>query len=256
MSASDPAASARLRAHADYYRAVDGPIGGRDRFEWFDRAYFSGVSGARVLEIGCGEGSLLELIRARGNDVRGVDISESGVARAKAKSIQCVLADASNERLPYEDASFDAVVTLETIEHVENPHRMIWEIKRVLKEDGMLLISIPGEKVHHPFIYPGLFSKKNFVEFLECNGLKVRSVRGWGQAPLWDTWQRSKTRSGMPMVRVLARMVHYLGRKRNVLMRKHLGTPLRWAYTMNFECVSLKRERTRVEEVAALTTPL
>lgn len=243
-----------LESHRDYYQNVDGPIGGDSRFQWVAATFFKNVRGRRILEIGCGEGSLLKML-ADGNEVRGADISRSGAEKARAKGIPCHCLDASNEPLPYPDGYFDAVVTLETIEHVENPHRMIWEIKRVLKDGGELLISIPGERVHHPFVYPGLFTRKNFSEFLRLNALPVQKFAGWGQAPLLDHWSKRVEACGNPAARLLARAVYWIGRKRNLVMRKRLGTPLRWAFCVNFLCRNEKKPLTRVEEVARQTTP-
>ena len=241
-------------SHKDYYKDVEGPIGGGERFEWVARNFFADTRGKRILEIGCGEGSLLRMLSGR-NDVYGVDISESGVEKTRAKGIPCEHADASNEPLPYADGFFDIAVTLETIEHVENPHRMLWEIKRVLKEGGTLLISIPGEKVYHPFIYPGLFTRKNFTEFLESNGFQVSAAKGWGQAPLWAHWSRRQAQKNVPWLNVLVRLVYYVGRKRNLLMRKRFGTPLGDAYCLNFVCRNSKTGISRIEEVASQTTP-
>ena len=241
-------------SHRDYYKNVDGPIGGGERFEWVARNFFKDTRGKRILEIGCGEGSLLQMLSDR-NEVYGVDISESGVEKTRRKGIPCEHVDASNETLPYTDGFFDVVITLETIEHVENPHRMLWEIKRVLKENGMLLISIPGEEVYHPFIYPGLFTKKNFTEFLGSNGLNVTGVKGWGQAPLWAHWSKRQSDKNDPWTRAFVSLVYYLGRKRNMFMRNQFGTPLANAYCLNFTCTNLKTRTSRIEEVAAQTTP-
>lgn len=241
-------------AHKDYYSGVDGPIGGDDRFKWVAETFFKDVRGKKILEIGCGEGTLLKMLRAQ-NEVFGVDISESGVSKTRLKGIECHHADASNERLPFDDASFDVAITLETIEHVENPHRMIWEIRRVLKKDAHLLISIPGEKVYHPFIYPGLFSRKSFSLFLAQCGLDIQSIKGWGQAPLMSHLHR-KLRDGGSASKQIAAVIYYLGRKRNLLMRKWTGTPLSTAYCLNFWCKLRGQDLSRIEEVAHQTTPL
>ena len=244
-----------VKAHELYYSHITGPIGGRDRFEWVARVFFKNIAGKKILEIGCGEGSLLELI-SKNNEVYGVDISSSGVEKTKKKGIPCHLADASNERLPYEDNFFDIVISLETIEHVENPHRMVWEIKRILKDQGTFLVSIPGSKVVHPFIYPGLFSRKNFSEFLEQNYFEIEKVTGWGQSPMLSHWEKKTREKGSGFGHILADIVYYIGRKRNLLMRKRFGTPLSRAYCVNFLCTNIKTRISRVEEVAARTTPL
>ena len=241
-------------SHKDYYANVEGPIGGDDRFRWVFSKFFGAVQGQRILEIGCGEGSLLKLLKTS-NQVYGVDISESGVLKTQQKGIECHHADASNEALPFEEGFFDTVITLETIEHVENPHRMLWEIKRVLKKNGTLLISIPGERVYHPFIYPGLFTRKNFSEFLISNGLRIEKIQGWGQAPLLSHWVKRVRDGKDPLLNILANIVFYIGRKRNLFMKKYFGTPLRYTYCMNFLCTHLGTTVSRVEEVASQTTP-
>ncbi len=243
-----------LESHKDYYSGVDGPIGGDERFRWVASSFFKDARGQKILEVGCGEGSLLQMIRA-GNEVHGVDISQSGVDKTRAKSIPCHCLDASNEPLPYADGFFDTAITLETIEHVENPHRMLWELKRILKQGGTLVISIPGERVYHPFVYPGLFSRKNFSEFLRANGFVIEQVAGWGQAPLLDHWVRGVREGKNGALKGLAELVYWIGRKRNLLMRKRLGTPLRWAFCLNFICRNEKKSLSRVEEVARQTTP-
>lgn len=241
-------------SHKDYYQSVEGPIGGDERFRWVAQNFFKNVRNKKILEIGCGEGSLLKLLR-EGNEVFGVDIAQSGVERTREKGIECFHLDASNETLPFQDGFFDVAITLETIEHVENPHRLLWEIKRVLKDNGTLLISIPGEKVHHPFIYPGLFTKKNFSEFLSLNGFKIERTAGWGQAPLASHWSARVRQEGGKFLNFIADILFYIGRKRNLLMKKRLGTPLAYAYCLNFLCVNVKMTMSRVEEVARQTTP-
>ena len=254
MTTNQPIHESFKDSHKNYYEHVDGPIGGRDRFEWAWKRFFSTTEGQKILEIGCGEGSLLQMLAPR-NEAHGVDISASGVERTRAKGIPCHLADASNEVLPYNDGDFDIVITLETVEHVENPHRMLWEIKRVVKEGGRLLISVPGERVYHPFIYPGLFTKTNFSEFLRLNGFEIQEVAGWGQAPLLNHWSRRVEGTTNRLIRWLAGVVFYLGRKRNLLFRKRLGTPMRWAYTVNFWCINHKKVVSRIEEVARESSP-
>src|SRR3989338_10092907 len=112
------------KAHENYYQNVEGPIGGSERFEWIFQTFFGQTQGQKILEIGCGEGSLLALLSTK-NKVYGADISSSGVEKTREKGITCYLSDASNEPLPFADSFFDTVICLETIEHVENPHRMI-----------------------------------------------------------------------------------------------------------------------------------
>ena len=91
------------KAHENYYQNVEGPIGGSERFEWIFQTFFEQTQGQKILEIGCGEGSLLALLSTK-NKVYGADISSSGVEKTREKGITCHLSDASNEPLPFDDS--------------------------------------------------------------------------------------------------------------------------------------------------------
>lgn len=94
--------------------------------------------GAQLLDLGCGyNGGLLTVL---GDDItsgEGIDIS----VNPKLKLIQGRV----DVKLPFPDRSFDAVTALAIIEHVENPTRMLREIRRVLKPGGRMLITTPAK---------------------------------------------------------------------------------------------------------------
>ena len=108
------------------------------------------VSGKRVLDAACGEGYGSRLLSAHASHVTGLDISEQAVAHARdrypAENLAFECGDAS--RLPFEDASFEVVVSFETLEHLEQQDRLLAEFRRVLRPDGFLLISSPDRKTY------------------------------------------------------------------------------------------------------------
>lgn len=95
---------------------------------------------SKVLDIGCGSGVMAEKIKLLGHDVEGIDISEEAIEKLKEKNIDGKVVDV-NKDLPFKDASFDIVWCSDLIEHVQSPGFLLDEIHRVLKKDGILLLT-------------------------------------------------------------------------------------------------------------------
>jgi SAM-dependent methyltransferase len=169
-------------AYRDYYEEAPEPAFHQPRYRWTVETFLADAAGKAVLEIGCGDGGCIDLLRETSR-VAGVDASETGVARCRARGLPVVLADVSTDRLPFEPDSFDAVVCLETLEHLANPQHALDEITRVLRPGGRLVCSIPNPRIGHPYLYPGLFTFENFRRFLEQNGFVIERVAPWGWAP-------------------------------------------------------------------------
>lgn len=101
--------------------------------------------GKRVLDIACGEGFGANLLANSASFVLGVDRDGSAVTNAKYQHVKdnlnfCV---GTCEEIPCQDASFDIVVSFDTLEHVTNHERFLAEIKRVATPEGLFLISTP-----------------------------------------------------------------------------------------------------------------
>lgn len=96
----------------------------------------------KLLDIGCYEGLFLYEARKFGWDCTGVEPHIGGAKHAREKLklnvIQTVLNDAD-----FEDSYFDIVTILATLEHVPDPSSTLDEIRRIINEDGLLLISVP-----------------------------------------------------------------------------------------------------------------
>jgi len=166
-------------AHRKYYEA--GGYSG-DRYAWTVQMFLPGCKGKRILEVGCGTGKLLELLFPE-NEVSGVDASEDGIAACRSRGILAHCMDASSEPLPYPDEWFDAVICLETFEHMPNPYYALMEVRRVLKRDAKLICSVPNPNWGHIMLYPGLFEYKSFCQFLEQCGFQILRVEPWEWAP-------------------------------------------------------------------------
>lgn len=98
--------------------------------------------GKRVLDLGCRSGALTRHF-LDGNEVVGLDVDAAALAKAAERGITPVRGDVE-EPLPFEDASFDAVVAGELLEHLRFPDALVAEIRRVLRPRGVLAGSVPN----------------------------------------------------------------------------------------------------------------
>jgi SAM-dependent methyltransferase len=109
------------------------------------------VAGKRVLDAACGEGYGTSLLASAAASVLGADVSRDAVAHASeryaAGNVRFVAASVT--RLPLADASVDAVVSFETVEHLMEQREMLAEFRRVLAPSGILVISSPNRPVYN-----------------------------------------------------------------------------------------------------------
>jgi SAM-dependent methyltransferase len=98
--------------------------------------------GKRVLDLGCRSGALTRHF-LEGNTVVGLDVDPAALEKAAALGIEPVQANVE-DGLPFEDASFDAVVAGELLEHLQFPDALVAEIRRVLRAGGVLAGSVPN----------------------------------------------------------------------------------------------------------------
>lgn len=97
--------------------------------------------GARILDVGCGDGFHLELLRRYGDDswvLEGVDVDRRAVEAAWVRGLAVHHGDLAHTELS-EDA-YDVVYTLQTVEHVANPAEFLRSINRILKPGGRLVV--------------------------------------------------------------------------------------------------------------------
>jgi len=135
--------------------------------------------GRRVLDIACGEGygSFLMTDVWGASSVAGVDISHEAIDNARrlfgSPRIEYFQQAAEQVDQLFEPASFDLVVSLETIEHLADPRPVLEKIRRLLKPDGIIVISCPndnwyyrGENDKNPF-HQRKYTFQEFVDLTE-----------------------------------------------------------------------------------------
>ncbi len=157
----------------------------------------------RVLDLGCGNGSLSQIITQQGYKVVGVAESESGFKFASRSFPNCHFIQSSIYNLPYTqlENSFDIVIASEVIEHLFCPGELIKAAKKCLKPNGQLILTTP----HHGYFknivlavsgkmdkrfttlwdggYIKVFSVKTLTTLLESEGLSNINFKFAGRFP-------------------------------------------------------------------------
>jgi SAM-dependent methyltransferase len=95
----------------------------------------------RLLEVGSAAGGLLQHARERGWTVRGIELSQAAVERARGLGLDVTQGDLESARLP--DAAFDLVYLGDVLEHVPDCRAVLAEVARVLAPDGFLVLRGP-----------------------------------------------------------------------------------------------------------------
>ncbi len=113
--------------------------------------------GDKILEIGCGIGSIVYKLGQKGYDVTGIDISREAIAYGLEKYGQIHLEVQVAENLPFEDESFDIVLSFDLFEHIAAIDLHIGEVRRVLRAGGYYLFQTPNK--YSNAIYETLWTK-------------------------------------------------------------------------------------------------
>jgi SAM-dependent methyltransferase len=148
-------------------------------FDWHEQpGYYRDVTRHfartdKLLDIGCGSAWLAEHF----DDYTGVDASPEAAERAAAKGRHVIAVDA-NEPLPFDDATFDAVILKDLLEHLLDPVAAVREARRVLKPGGRAFASSPDAQrwVWDDYTHVRPFSRKSFRLLFRDQGFEVETV--------------------------------------------------------------------------------
>jgi SAM-dependent methyltransferase len=167
---------------------------------------------ATVLEAGCGWGTNLEALEAAGYRVTGLDVSRRMLDRLDRTDRRLIEADLS-QGLPDHPPTYECVLALDVIEHLDDDRQAVRQLGRLLKKNGRLIISVPA--------LPELFSEFDEVQghrrrytaqslrsCLDDACLEVEDVLWWGQwmvRPLQGRKSATRRRPGDANVDVYRR---------------------------------------------------
>jgi len=137
-----------------------------------------GRKNLRILDIGCGTGGNLKAF-SRYGEVWGIDNAAEAINYCKSKGLKNVKLG-SSDKTGFDGATFDAVTLLDVLEHVEEA-KTLKEIKRILKADGKLIITVPAfswlwsrwdEVLHHKRRY----TSSGLADLLAKSGFDVQKI--------------------------------------------------------------------------------
>jgi ubiquinone/menaquinone biosynthesis C-methylase UbiE len=210
------------------------------------------LEGLSILDLGCGKGALLSEIAARQQncELYGVDFSLTSLQEAFNRlATDAVLLAADVQTLPFPETFFDRIFCTETHEHLKYPEGCLQEITRVLKSDGVAIVTMPNATGLAPFhklgpFIPGrcLRSKllpyehpsntdqpidtcymyEEIVEIMHAGGFKIDAIEGY---------RYFRYLQMLPVIRNLYRPIYPLVER---LLPKING--VRFAYNLLLRC--------------------
>ncbi len=179
----------------------------------------------KILDVGCYDGTLGERLIKKNNDVYGIEINKESAVLAKKRGLKVKIRNIESG-LNFNSNFFDVVVASEVIEHILDTDFFIDEVKRVMKPNGVLVLSTPntaslGRRIlllfgknayfEASFGYPPnacaghirFFTKDLLIRFLEHKGFKINRFMS-------DTVTFTPT--GNITSKLLARLIPTIGR--------------------------------------------
>lgn len=168
-------------------------------YEHFHRYLWAAqlVAGRRVLDLGSGEGFGAAILAESAASVVGVDIDAGTVAHALANYARANLTfeQASAVDLSrFADQSFTAVTAFEMIEHVDDQERVIFEVDRLLSDEGIVLISTPDKDLYSKASgRVNVFHERelSLAEFRSLLAARFEHVAVWGQRTITGSYLRA-----------------------------------------------------------------
>jgi len=139
-----------------------------------------GLDNARMLEIGCGNGSVLNYLRRNNINMEGCDLFREGLRLCRQRTGEVPLYQIDTLALPFKE-EYEVIGLFDVLEHIEDDGKALSEIRKALRPGGYLILTVPAyqflwskkdEKAHHRRRY----SKKDLIAKLERSGFSVNKV--------------------------------------------------------------------------------
>jgi len=178
----------------------------------------------KILDIGCGNGSLLFKLADKFDELYGIDISPSRIKEAQELAKQKFSANNNkfhffvqniDEKIDFSENTFDVIICLAVLEHIFDPYFVVGEINRTLKPKGIFILEVPNVAylkyriqllfgklpvTSSPFNWKEIgwdgghlhyFTKKTLSRLLKESGFKILAVSGSGLFAQFRNWRPS-----------------------------------------------------------------
>jgi len=129
----------------------------------------------KILDLGCGTGAMLARLKPFGR-VYGLDNSQLAVRLCQKRGLKNVSRHNMEQApLPFSNKQFDVVLALDVIEHIRYPEKVICEVRRILKQNGFFIITVPAYKFLWSYWdvilgHSTRYNKKSILALLRPNG--------------------------------------------------------------------------------------
>lgn len=123
-------------------------------------------AGSRVLDVGCGDGALLELLTQRHQvDGRGIELSQAGVNGCVAKGLSVVQGDADTDLVDYPDDAFDYVILSQTLQATRHPRRVLEHMLRIGRRAIVSFPNFGHWRVRAQLMFQGRMPQTNTLSY-------------------------------------------------------------------------------------------
>lgn len=190
----------------------------------------------KVLEIGCGTGRNAEIFKS----YYGIDISVTSLRIAYSRGLRN-LARGTALKLPFKSASFDLILLLDVLEHLDDDYMAVKEAHRVLKSDGILIILSPAFMFlwsDHDIVFnhKRRYKKGEIEEITTKNGFIIERISYWNfflfipvllKRKIETMHSQTRPKSDLiELPKIINRPLHILLKIENLLISKGVNLPV------------------------------
>jgi len=142
--------------------------------------YRDRLSDITMIEIGCGNGSVLQFLKSKGINIEGGDLFLEALQFCR-KRVDVPLYQLEALNTPFADSQYDVVGVFDVIEHIDDDEEILKEMYRICKSGGRIILTVPANKWLWSYFdviscHKRRYSKKELYQKLQCAGFVVEKI--------------------------------------------------------------------------------